>query len=590
MSNTAHAKQVCKPKKLPFVIMCILSAIVAVLNVLLCVLVPKYYTTINSFLYKGPDADEVAAFRQASADMTQKVESEGIVMLENKNQTLPLASGSKINLFGYGSRDTVYGGSGSGSGDSSNNITLEQGLTNAGFSVNPELVSFYNDHFVERVGVGFTGNNFDINEPAVNEYSDEMIANAKAYSDVAVFVVSRLGGEGADLPMDMDPNATTHIVSSGKDIEQVVKGGDAGKHYLELQSVEQQVLDMLKENFGTVVVLVNSTNAMELGFLEDEGVDAALWIGCLGSTGANAVGEVLSGAVNPSGRTTDTFAYAVESAPSYYSIGAYNYTNCEWVNTNPIGGGAAPDFYHYVDYIEGIYVGYRYYETAAEDGFIDYDATVQYPFGYGLSYTDFEESISDFSFDGNNVTMTVNVKNNGCGADFTAGRHAAVVERPARHKALTACIGGSTQATVHRQRGQTSCCTHSIDVFLHSPVGTVRAVDAPPFLTARRQVKGDSTVAHADLCRLALRGNGFRSGRFGRRCSRLRYGNFSRCRCGNRLWSLCRRRCRAFRGKRRRCLNGSLFSSNGKFYQRTAFRRLQGVIGLLCAGAEEHRS
>lgn len=328
MSNTAHAKQVRKPKKLPFVIMCILSAIVAVLNVLLCVLVPKYYTTINSFLYKGPDADEVAAFRQASADMTQKVESEGIVMLENKNQTLPLASGSKINLFGYGSRDTVYGGSGSGSGDSSNNITLEQGLTNAGFSVNPELVSFYNDHFVERTGVGFTGNNFDINEPAVNEYSDEMIANAKAYSDVAVFVVSRLGGEGADLPMDMDPNATTQIVSSGKDIEQVVKGGDAGKHYLELQSVEQQVLDMLKENFGTVVVLVNSTNAMELGFLEDEGVDAALWIGCLGSTGANAVGEVLSGAVNPSGRTTDTFAYAVESAPSYYSIGAYNYTNC----------------------------------------------------------------------------------------------------------------------------------------------------------------------------------------------------------------------------------------------------------------------
>ena len=413
MSNTAHAKQVRKPKKFPFVIMCILSAIVAVLNVLLCVLVPKYYTTINSFLYKGPDADEVAAYRQASADMTQKVESEGIVMLENKNQTLPLASGSKINLFGYGSRDTVYGGSGSGSGDSSNNITLEQGLTNAGFSVNPELVSFYNDHFVERTGVGFTGNNFDINEPAVNEYSDEMIANAKAYSDVAVFVVSRLGGEGADLPMDMDPNATTHIVSSGKEIEQVVKGGDAGKHYLELQSVEQQVLDMLKENFGTVVVLVNSTNAMELGFLEDEGVDAALWIGCLGSTGANAVGEVLSGAVNPSGRTTDTFAYAVESAPSYYSIGAYNYTNCEWVNTNPIGASAAPDSYHYVDYIEGIYVGYRYYETAAEDGFIDYDATVQYPFGYGLSYTDFEESISDFSFDGNNVTMTVNVKNNG---------------------------------------------------------------------------------------------------------------------------------------------------------------------------------
>lgn len=416
MSTTAPAKEVRRPKKLPFVLMCILSAILIVLNVLLCALVPKYYSTINSFLYKGPDADDVAAVRAASADMTQQVESEGIVMLENKNHALPLASGSQINLFGYGSRDTVYGGSGSGSGDSTNNVTLAQGLENAGFSVNPELVDFYNNHFVERTGVGFTGNNFDINEPAVSEYSDELLANAKAYSDVAVFVVSRLGGEGADLPMDMDPNKTTEIVASGALVQQNVKGGDAGKHYLELQSVEQQVLDMLEKNFGTVIVLVNSTNAMELGFLEDEGVDAALWIGCLGSTGANAVGDVLSGAVNPSGRTTDTFAYEVESAPSYYSLGDYDYTNCEWVNTNPISNSKDPDAYHYVDYIEGIYVGYRYYETAAEDGFIDYDATVQYPFGYGLSYTTFDESIADFAFDGTNITMTVNVKNTGSAA------------------------------------------------------------------------------------------------------------------------------------------------------------------------------
>lgn len=170
---------------------------------------------------------------------------------------------------------------------------------------------------------------------------------------------------------------------------------------------------MVKEHFGTVIVLVNSTNAMELGFLEEDGIDAALWIGCLGSTGANAVGEVLSGAVNPSGRTSDTFAYAVESAPSYYSLGDYDYTNLEWVNTNPIAASSEPDAYHYVDYIEGIYVGYRYYETAAEDGFIDYDATVQYPFGYGLSYTTFEQSISDFQNDGETITMTVDVTNTG---------------------------------------------------------------------------------------------------------------------------------------------------------------------------------
>lgn len=413
MASSTHAKAIRKPKRAAFAAMCIFSALLIVLNIALTVLVPKYYSTINSFLYKGPDGEEVANARAASADMTQQIEREGIILLENKENTLPLAGGTKINLFGYGSRDTVYGGSGSGSGDSSKNVTLEQGLTNAGFSVNPELVDFYNEHYVERAGVGFTGNNFDINEPAVSEYSDELIANATAYSDVAVFIVSRLGGEGADLPMDMDPDLTTEIVASGALVKQNVKGGDAGKHYLELQDVELQVLEMLEQNFDKVIVLVNSTNAMELGFLENEGVDAALWIGCLGSTGANAVGEVLSGAVNPSGRTTDTFAYALESAPSYYSLGDYDYTNIQWTNTNPIGASKEPDQYHYVDYIEGIYVGYRYYETAAEDGYIEYGNTVQYPFGYGLSYTDFEENIADFDFDGMNVTMTVNVKNTG---------------------------------------------------------------------------------------------------------------------------------------------------------------------------------
>lgn len=416
MSSTTPAKAPRKPRRIAFAAMCFLSAVLFALNVLLVSLVPQYYSTINSFLYKGPDPDELAAVRAASADMTQKIEQEGIILLENKNATLPLQSGINVNLFGAGSRDTVYGGSGSGSGDSSNNVTMEQGLTNAGFSVNPELVSFYNDHYVSRSGVGFTGNNFDINEPAVSEYSAELLSNAKAYSDIAIFVVSRLGGEGADLPMDMDPTLTTEIVASGLLVQQNVKGGDAGKHYLELQSVELQVLEMLKENFGTVIVLLNSTNTMELGFLEDDGIDAALWIGCLGSTGANAVGEVLNGSVNPSGRTTDTFAYAVESAPSYYSLGDYDYTNAQYVNTSPIGNGSDPDAYHYVDYIEGIYVGYRYYETAAEDGFIDYDETVQYPFGYGLSYTDFEQNISDFSFDGNTISLSVKVTNTGTAA------------------------------------------------------------------------------------------------------------------------------------------------------------------------------
>ncbi len=418
-TNTAPKR----PGKLPLVLMSILTVVTIIIGIAATVLIPKNFDMINSFFAAGPSGEDVDAARQASADMTQEVESEGIVLLENKNGALPLQSGIAVNLFGYGSRDTVYGGSGSGSGDSSNNVTLAQGLTNAGFDVNQELVDFYDSHFVERTGVGFTGNNFDINETPLSEYSDSLIQNAKAHSDVAVFVISRLGGEGGDLPMDMTPSqGEAEIGSSGQAISFNIQGGDAGKHYLELQDVEIEVLDMVKENFGTVIVLVNSTNAMELGWLEDAGIDTALWIGCLGSTGANAVGEVLSGAVNPSGRTADTFAYEVESAPSYYSIGAYDYTNVEYTNTNPISGGgvnAEPDSYHYVDYIEGIYVGYRYYETAAADGFIDYGKTVQYPFGYGLSYTKFTQEIASFHDSGDDITMEVNVTNAGSAAGKT---------------------------------------------------------------------------------------------------------------------------------------------------------------------------
>ena len=401
-----------RPSKPLFGVMCVVVAILLAINIALVALVPPNFDLINSFLAAGPSGEEVDAARADSAAMTQQVESEGIVLLENKNNALPLQSGTAINLFGYGSRDTVYGGTGSGAGDSSNNVTIAKGLENAGFTVNQDLVNFYDSHYIERVGVGYTGSNFDINETPLSAYPSDLIESAKAYSDVAVFVISRFGGEGADLPMDMTPGES-EVGSSGAATSIGVKGGDSGKHYLELQSVEQEVLDMVKENFGTVIVLVNSTNAMELGWLEDDGIDAALWVGCLGSTGANAVGEVLSGKVNPSGRTSDTFAYEVESAPSFYSLGKYDYTNAEYTNNNPIAGNSEPDAYHYVDYIEGIYVGYRYYETAAADGFIDYDKTVQYPFGYGLSYTSFEQEISDFQNDGSTVTVSVKVTNTG---------------------------------------------------------------------------------------------------------------------------------------------------------------------------------
>lgn len=393
-------KMLRRPKNAIFALMCVLLALLLAVNAAAAVLVPKNFSLINNFLSKGPQGEAVTAAMAASADMTRQVAAEGIILLENRGGALPLTQGVPVNLFGYGSRDTVYGGSGSGSGDSTNNVTMAQGLQNAGFTVNQELVDFYAARFKERKGVGYTGNNFDVNEPPVSDYSDALIQSAKDFSDVALVVISRLGGEGADLPMDMS----------------ATPGGDAGKHYLELQQVEIDMLELVKANFGTVVVLLNSANAMELGFLEDEDIDAALWLGCLGSTGCEAAGRVLSGTAAPSGRTTGTFAYAVESAPSYYHLGDYDYTNITYVNESPIAADKEPDAYHYVDYAEGIYVGYRYYETAAADGYIDYEKTVQYPFGYGLSYTSFEQKITGFEDDGKSITLAVSVTNTGSAA------------------------------------------------------------------------------------------------------------------------------------------------------------------------------
>lgn len=307
----------------------------------------------------------------ASKDITTRIEEEGIVLLENKDNTLPLnvEKNAKVNVFGQSSTAIVYGGAGSGASDETDNVTLQEGLKQAGFDVNEDLTKFYEDHKTKKKGqnvFNLKGGDYNINEPATSEYSDKLISDAKKFSDTAIVVFSRNGGEGGDLPMDMASYT----------------GGDAGKHYLELQSCEQEMLSMVEKNFEHVIVLINSSNAMELGFLEDKNVDAALWVGGPGSTGCVAVGEVLSGAINPSGRLVDTYAYDLTTAPAYYNAGDFTYTS---------NGEDTSE--HYVEYAEGIYVGYRYYETRYVDnatGKCDEDAygkVVQYPFGYGLSYT-----------------------------------------------------------------------------------------------------------------------------------------------------------------------------------------------------------
>ena len=329
---------------------------------------------------------------EQSRAMAQELVQEGAVLLKDQNSALPLAEGTAVNLFGYGSVDPIYGGSGSGASDTSSNIDLVTGLTNAGFTVNQELVDFYKKSGVSRAAQkGFEGSNFTPAEVPAAQYTDTLLQNAKAFSDVAIVTISRVGGEGGDLPQDM------YAAGYSKT--------DDGRHYLELTQDEEDLLALIKaQGFGKVIVLINSSNAMELGFLEDDSIDAALWIGSLGSTGFNAVGEILSGKVNPSGRLSDTYAYDLTTAPAYWNAGDFTYSNLK---------------HHYVEYAEGIYVGYRFYETRYVDnttGVCDeaaYAKAVQYPFGYGLSYTTFEQSIADYKTTDSAIEMTVEVKNTG---------------------------------------------------------------------------------------------------------------------------------------------------------------------------------
>ncbi|MGM9537463.1 MAG: glycoside hydrolase family 3 C-terminal domain-containing protein [Candidatus Onthomonas sp.] len=384
-------------RKVGSALLCVVLVALLIFNIA----VARFNVVINQFLSGQDSSDEISEAEAASKSLTQELESEGIVLLKNEGNSLPLAE-KKVNLFGYGSSFSAYGGAGSGAGDESKNVSLKSGLEAAGFTVNEDLSNFYAG-LEEKKDTGnvfnMMGNDFNIHEPAISEYGD-LIDSAKAFSDTAIVVFSRAGGEGADLPLDMAEYT----------------GGTAGRHYLELTENEEAMLSMVEENFGTVIVIVNSSHAMELGFLENDSIDAAIWIGCPGSTGMNAVGDVLSGKVNPSGRLVDTYAYDATSAPSYYNFGDFTYTN-----SKHLGGYSGNDesYYKFVDYAEGIYVGYRYYETRYIDnatGVCDeeaYQAAVQFPFGYGLSYTTFEQSMSDLTVADGSISVDVTVTNTG---------------------------------------------------------------------------------------------------------------------------------------------------------------------------------
>ena len=360
----------------------------------------------------------------------QKVGEEGVVLLKN-NGILPLSGDVKtLNVFGWASTHPIFGGTGSGSSDSSTAVSILQSLKNAGYETNDGLSNMYLEYRTGRPTIAMASQDWSLPEPPVSVYNDDLIAATHEFSDTAVIVISRSGGEGADLPTDMlsvingtyNPaleisaqpgnynymNATYFNNGAYDDFE-------AGESYLELSVTEENLIEKVCSEYDNVIVIINANNAMELGWVDEyEQIGAVLLAPGSGITGFAALGEIISGQVNPSGKTVDTFVKDLFATPYINNI-----TNMPFSNVDDLkqAVAAADPAYEgnmaFANYVEGIYVGYKYYETAAEEGVINFEDEVQYPFGYGLSYTTFEQKIENFTADDKTVSFDAVVTNTG---------------------------------------------------------------------------------------------------------------------------------------------------------------------------------
>lgn len=343
--------------------------------------------------------------RDYGLEIVRQLEEEGAVLLKNENNCLPLAKESRVSCFSQSSVRLVYGGTGSGSVDTSTAVTLKEALEEEGFCVNDTLWNFYEEgdgkDYVRGTRSIRGGGSWDINEVPWDIYTDEVLESVTAYGDAAIVVLGRSGGEGTDLPID--------TCSDGRD-----------GNYLALNQDEMDMLENLarmKQNgtISKIIILLNSSNAMEVDFLFEEayGIDAALGIGDVGQNGIEGVAAILSGEVNPSGRLADTYCKDNLTSPAMQNFGAFTFTNADEVEVN--GEKGMSDYY--VVYQEGIYVGYRYYETRYEDyvmetgnaGTYAYASDVAYPFGYGLSYTEFSQELIQSRYDEQNDSFILDV-------------------------------------------------------------------------------------------------------------------------------------------------------------------------------------
>ena len=404
----------------------ILLALTIVIN-LICT--GPMSTMLDLVSGSGTISEETSA---KATELVNEITAEGVVLAKDEDNVLPVASGSKLNVFGWSSTNPCYGGTGSGALNTAYPVTdLLTGLHDAGIETNEELSKFYTDYKADRPSVGMVEQDWTLPEPNVNLYTDEMMENAKAFSDTAMVVITRVGGEGADLPTDMasvvdgswirrvaqaygSERGTAYYNGTYDDSLNEGNDWDKGDHFLQLSNREEDLLDLVTSNFDNVILVYNGANAFQMDFLKDyPQIKGVLLCPGTGQSGFEGFGKVVSGEVNPSGRTADTYVSDLTAAPWWNNFGDFKYTNTEDLNSDASffdPAGATPSF---VNYVEGIYVGYKFYETAADEGLINYDDEVVFPFGYGLSYTSFTKEMSSITSDGTNLNFTVTVTNTG---------------------------------------------------------------------------------------------------------------------------------------------------------------------------------
>lgn len=339
------------------------------------------------------------------------MQSEAVTLLKNDDSNLPL-SGKKVNVFGWGSTNPVYGGTGSGSMSKQyKTVSLLDGMKQAGLKTNTELSKLYTDYRKDRPEVGMFAQDWTLPEMPAKQYSDKLVSDAKDFSDEAVVVLTRVGGEGADLPTDMKAKGITYKNNS-KDYDDFQKG----ESFLQLSKTERDMIDLVTSNFKKVTLVYNGANTFQFDFLNDyPQIQSVVWCPPAGQTGFSALGEVLAGETNPSGKTSDTFLKDLTKSVSYNNFGKFEYTNMadKAAKYKGFTGDDVTAIPGFVNYSEGIYVGYKFYETASDEGLINYDDTVAFPFGYGLSYTSFDQKLDSVKYKGGKVTVTATVTNTG---------------------------------------------------------------------------------------------------------------------------------------------------------------------------------